>query len=388
MARQTSRKILIVDDDRAIRALLSALLRRDHELAEAENGTEALRVTRSFQPDVILLDVTMPGIDGYETCRCLKSAPLEKSPHVIIISAKSSREDQLHAYEVGADDYVVKPIDPNELQSRVQLHFRLRDAEIEADTIRRELASHHADLRRLAEERTQDIMAMQDVAVFTLAKITECRDSDTGQHVVRMRAYSQILAEQLRLDSPYADQIDNRFLEDLYRSSPLHDIGKVGIRDSILLKPGELTEEEFEIMKRHAVIGANILDEAMVHSRCAGFLAMGAVIARFHHERWDGSGYPAGLVREEIPLPARIVSVADVYDALTSARPYKEAFLPDHAKKIIEVGAGSQFDPVVVEAFQRRFDDFLRVQAEHSDQETTVVGAMAFLEREIACLMD
>jgi putative two-component system response regulator len=328
----------------------------------------------------------MPGIDGFETCRRIKAGPLGKSLHVIIVSAKSSREDQLHAYDVGADDYVVKPIDRHELQSRVQLHFRLRDTVAQAETIQTELATRHADLRRMAAERTQEILATQDVAVFAMAKVTECRDNETGQHLVRMRAYSQTLAEQLRRDSPYAEMIDSRFLHDLYRSSPLHDIGKVGICDSILLKPGRLTEEEFEIMKRHSVIGANVLDEAMLNSRCAGFLAMGAVIARFHHERWDGKGYPAGLVGLETPLPARIVAVADVYDALTSVRPYKDAFPADTAKAIIEEGAGTQFDPVVVQAFQARFEDFLEVQARYGDDQETVVGAMAFLELQLAHL--
>jgi putative two-component system response regulator len=381
---QTTRKILIVDDDRAFRALIVALLRPEYDLAEAESGAEALHVVASFRPDLVLLDVAMPGIDGFETCRRIKAGALGKSVHVIIISAKSSRADQLHAFEVGADDYVVKPIDRHELRARVQLHFRLRDTVAQAERIQAELASRHADLRRLAAERTQEILATQDVAVFAMAKVTECRDTETGQHLVRMRAYAQTLAEELRRGSPYADMIDDRFLDDLYRSSPLHDIGKVGICDAILLKPGQLTREEFETMKRHTVIGANVLDEAMLQSRCAGFLAMGAVIARFHHERWDGTGYPAGLIGPETPLPARIVAVADVYDALTSVRPYKEALPPDTARALVEEGAGTQFDPVVVQAFSARFSDFLQIQVRHGDSHETVVGAMAFLECQLA----
>ena len=377
---KASRKILIVDDDRAFRALLEVLLRQDYELAEAKNGAQALRVAETFCPDLVLLDVSMPGIDGFETCRRLKANPHGSQLHVIIVTAKSSREDQLQAYEAGADDYVVKPLDRHELQSRVQLHFRLRDSINQANTIRGELASRHADLRRMADERTQEIVATQDVAVFTLAKITECRDNETGQHLVRMRAFAQIIAEQLRRDSPYAESIDNRFLDDLFRSSPLHDIGKVGICDSILLKPGRLTDEEFEIMKRHTIIGANILDEAIMHSQCAGFLGLGSVIARFHHERWDGKGYPAGLVGEEIPLPARIVSVADVYDALTTERPYKAAFPARRSRKIIEAGSGTQFDPIVVEAFRQRYDDIFDIQERYRDNPDLVVGADSFVD--------
>ena len=224
-------------------------------------------------------------------------------------------------------------------------------------------------------------MKVQDTAVFTLAKISEARDNETGEHLIRMRSYSQILAEQLRDDSPYAEQVDDRFLEDLYRSRPLHDIGKVGITDEILLKPGKYTAEEFEAMKRHTVIGANILDEAVWQHPGGGFFAMAAIIARFHHERFDGSGYLAGLVGEEIPLPARIVAVADVYDALTSSRPYKGAFPSDQANRMIEEESGKHFDPVVVQAFQSRFDEFVGIQDQFLATEPFTVGAISFSEQ-------
>jgi putative two-component system response regulator len=199
-----------------------------------------------------------------------------------------------------------------------------------------------------------------------------------------MRAYSQILAEELAREGPYADQISGQFLDDLYRSSPMHDIGKVGIRDEILLKPGRLTPAEFETMQQHSVIGANILDQAVARLRGGGFLAMAALIARFHHERFDGTGYPAGLVGQEIPLPARIVAVADVYDALTSVRPYKPAYPTNEAKSIIRRDSGRHFDPVIVEVFCQRFDDFLRAQEEAVDDFSISYGAMAFREYDLA----
>lgn len=213
-----------------------------------------------------------------------------------------------------------------------------------------------------------------------MAAIAEFRDEDTGEHLLRMRDYTHILAEQLSRESPYADQISPQFLSDLCRSSLLHDIGKVGISDAILLKPGRLTPEEFETMKRHTVMGANILDRAAIGLPGGGFLAMAAVIARFHHERFDGTGYLAGLIGEEIPLPARIVALADVYDALTSPRPYKPPYSAVDAKAMIERESGRHFDPVIVEAFRVRFDDFRRVR-ERNDAQPVALGAVSFQQQ-------
>ncbi len=378
-----SRKILIVDDDDAFRRLLVTLLRDDGQLETAASGEEALEIVSRFLPDLILLDIMMPGIDGYETCRRLKAGPPSERAHVIMVSAKSSREEQARAFEVGADDYIVKPIDPQELRSRVQLHFRLCEALSTVESVQTKIESHDSIIKRMAERRAREIVDTQDIAVFTLAKVSEFRDRETGDHLIRMRSYSQLLAERLTPSGPYTDQIDKTFLDDLYRSSLLHDIGKIGISDAILLKPGRLTPDEFEIMKQHSVIGANILDQAITRSQCGGFLAMAAAIARFHHERFDGTGYPAGLQGEEIPLPARIVAVADVYDALTSARPYKRAFSAEDSREMILCESGRHFDPVIVEAFRECFDDFLKIR-EQSDEQPETVGAMAFVEHELA----
>jgi putative two-component system response regulator len=380
--QHASKKILIVDDDEAIRRLLRGLLQSEFDLAEAANGQQALGMLPGFLPDLVLLDVMMPGIDGYEICRRIKAR--DSDVQIVMISAMSSPEQQLRAFAVGADDYVIKPFDSQDLRARVRLHFRLREATAGASAIRAEIESHNSQLRELAEQHTRDVIAIQDTAVFTLAKVAESRDQETGGHLTRMRAYSQILGEELAREGPYADQISGPFLDDLYRSSPLHDIGKVGIRDEILLKPGRLTPEEFETMQQHAVIGANILDQAVARLRGGGFLAMAALIARFHHERFDGAGYPAGLVGLEIPLPARIVAVADVYDALTSVRPYKPAYPTNEAKAIIRRDSGRHFDPVIVEAFCRRFDDFLWAQEEAVDDFPISFGAMAFREYDLA----
>jgi putative two-component system response regulator len=378
----TRSRILIVDDDPAIRRLLGAVLQRDYTLEQAFTGQEALAILPAFAPDLVLLDIVMPGMDGYEVCRRIKAG--QREVQIVMVSAMFSAGQQLRAFEAGADDYLVKPFDPQDLRARVRLHFQLREATAGAAAIRAEIESHNSQLRKLAERHTRDVIAVQDAAVFTLAKVAESRDQKTSGHLTRIRAYSQILGEELAREGPYADQISGRFLDDLYRSSPLHDIGKVGIRDEILLKPGRLTPEEFETMQQHTVIGANILDQAVARLQGGGFLAMAALIARFHHERFDGAGYPAGLVGREIPLPARIVAVADVYDAVTSVRPYKPAFPADEAKAVILRDSGRHFDPAIVEAFHRRFDDFLRAQEEAMDDFPISYGAMAFREYDLA----
>jgi putative two-component system response regulator len=217
-------------------------------------------------------------------------------------------------------------------------------------------------LDSLVQERTAQIAETRDIAMFVLASLAESRDPETGEHLERIRSYCHILAEELRNNSPYAEWIDDKFVQDLYRSSPLHDLGKVGIPDCVLLKPGSLTDGEFEIMKQHSLIGAEALSRTIRTVTSAGFLEMAADIARYHHEKFNGTGYPDGLKGKEIPLSARIVSLADVYDALTSSRIYKPAFRPEIAYMMICQEREKQFDPVIVDAFIARYDDFLQVR--------------------------
>ncbi len=376
MANDAAKRILIVDDDPSFRRLLTRTLQNDYVLEEAGNGNEALGRIAALEPGLVLLDIVMPGIDGRETCRRVKAS--WPKTRVIMVSARSSSQEQMRAFEAGADDYVVKPFDPPDFCARVRLHFQLREALAGAAAIRSEIESRNLLLRQEARRHTQDMIALQDIAVFTLAKVAESRDQEMGGHLSRMRAYSQILAEELARGEPYAAEIDARFLEDLYRSSPLHDIGKVGIPDSILLKPGPLTTDEFAVMQQHAVMGANILDEAVTRCPGGGFLEMAALIARYHHERFDGNGYPLGLSGRQIPLAARIVAVADVYDALTSVRPYKGAIAEQEAKMIVRRDSGRHFDPVVVEAFLRRFEDLVLVRQEANQDIALVYGASSF----------
>ncbi len=355
------KRILIVDDSETNVEVLQELLEDEYELATAATGEECLERMKTFGPDLVLLDVMMPGIDGCETCRQVKSAPGGELTQVILVSAKAATNERLEGYEAGADDYIVKPFDHDELLAKVKVQFRLRHTLLELAKARSLLAAHNVELEALVRQRTADTVATRDVAVFALAKLAESRDPETGEHLERMRAYTQILAEQLAAEGPYAEHIDQTFLDNLYRSSPLHDIGKVGVPDAILLKPGRLSDSEFGIMKRHALIGAEALESAVGHAGSGDFLAMGADIARAHHERFDGSGYPLGLSGQDIPLAARIVALADVYDALTSVRVYKAAFEPEVGRLMIEQDSGKHFDPAVVEAFLARWEDFLEI---------------------------
>ena len=354
-------RILVVDDDRTSRALLMGLLGKTHQVVTAASGEDALVLAARQTPALVLLDIQMPGIDGYETCRRLRETLSRENVQIIMVSAVSSEEEQVRAFQAGADAYLVKPIDPPVLRSQVRLHFRLRAAMARVASAEPDSPAPDGKLARLVEERNRQIDAMQDVAVFALARLAESRDEDTGEHVLRVRDYCQALAEQLRQGSPYAREISEQFLSDLYRSTPLHDIGKVGISDAILFKPGRLTPEEFEIVKMHTVLGGRVLEDVVLHSESGSFLEMAVTIARHHHERFDGSGYPSGLKGEAIPLPARIVALADVFDALTSVRPYKPAYAADHARRLVCEDSGKHFDPVVVSAFKAVFTKFVDI---------------------------
>jgi putative two-component system response regulator len=352
-------RILLVDDSEINLRLLEKLFRDDYELARSFSGEECLEKLRDFEPDLVLLDIMMAGMDGYETCRRIKSSPVGKFTQVILVSAKATTAERLKGYEVGADDYIVKPFDNDELRAKVRINFRLHATIEELWSASRKGQEFSAELERMVEERTVEVAATREIAIFSLAKLAESRDPETGEHLERMRNYSRILAEELGQRGPYREQVMGTFAEDIYQSSPLHDIGKVGIPDAILLKPGRLTTEEFAIMKTHTIIGYQSLMQTARHSDYGSFLKMAIDITRYHHERFNGGGYPDGLAGQQIPLSARIVALADVYDALTSARVYKQAYDREKARQIIEAESGQHFDPAIVEAFRASYDKFL-----------------------------
>ncbi len=370
-------RILIIDDAELSREVLDKVLRDEYELEFAENGEEGLAKLDWFSPDIVLLDIMMPGLDGYEVCRRIKASPVGDFTQIIIVSAKTSTEERLLGFKAGADGYVAKPFDADELLATIQVHLRLRHAQEQLWQANNQLQQFNTQLEEVIRRRSAEVVATRDITIFALAKLAESRDPETGEHLDRIRRYSRLLAELLAEDSAYSDRIDDAFIKGIYQASPLHDIGKVGIPDAILLKPGRLTFEEFEIMKQHVVIGYETLCEAAAQGPSGGFLDMAAEVARHHHEKFDGTGYPDGLAGEEIPLSARIVAVADVFDALTSARVYKPAFDPGVAKALIEKESGGHFDPEIVKAFRRGYDQFLEIWSKSPRRKT--VAADQFL---------
>ncbi|MGE4345468.1 MAG: HD domain-containing phosphohydrolase [Geoalkalibacter sp.] len=337
--------IMVIDDTPANLKLLEQMLHgRGYRVMEFPRGDMALKAAAKNPPDLILLDIMMPEMDGFEVCRRLKADKKLKDIPVLFISALDDTESKLQAFSEGGVDYVAKPFQEAEVLARVKTHLELW-------RMRRELEIYSHHLEDLVREKVQEISDSQLATIVAVSKLAEYRDDETGQHIERTRTFCRMLARKLRKNRRYAQSITDAFIENIYHAAPLHDIGKVGIPDNILLKPGKLTPEEFEIMKTHTTIGANTLQAVRARYPKNAFINMGIAIARSHHEKWDGSGYPDGLSGEDIPLSARIMALADVYDALRSKRPYKEAFSREKARTIIEEGAGTHFDPVVVEAF-------------------------------------
>ena len=292
-------RILVVDDNVDNLQILEESLCDAFEVKCATSGAEALCIAAEFHPNVVLLDLMMPGLDGRGTCRLLRAQPELRNAKIVMVSARSDIAERLAAYEAGAVDYIAKPFDSREILAKVGTW---------TDMIRKqEVESIWEDL-----EQTRNGIGQ------ALTSLVEFRDTETGDHLIRMRWYSQLLAEQLAIAGPYAEQIDETFLRTLYCASPLHDVGKVAIDDAVLRKPGRLTISEFEIIKRHTIVGSDILSRAATDMRGAEYLDMAIAVARHHHERFDGSGYPDGLAGQAIPLAVHIVSVADVFDALTS----------------------------------------------------------------------
>lgn len=349
-------RLIVVENSQTTRDQLRATLSLNHDVLTLADGSELPQAIEQFRPELVLLDFHLPDAQAIEICHAIRRQYPDRQIQLLILGQGMDEAQRLHAFAAGADDIIDKSISQLELNAKIDVLMRLRNAMVRATSAERKLEGYTRELERIVEKRSLAVQATQDIAVFALAKLADSRDTETGEHLVRMRAYSQMIAEQLRDGSPYQNEIDDQFLHDLYRSSPLHDIGKVGISDSILLKPGRLTPEEHDAMKQHVRIGAETLEEAASSGQGGSFFHMAAQIARYHHERWDGNGYLDGLSGKDIPLAARIVGVADVFDALTSKRVYKEAFPLEKARELIVEGRGTQFDPIVVEAFLHCFD--------------------------------
>ena len=360
--------VLAVDDLRENTDLLRAFLKpKGFHVTAAFSGAEALAAVEASPPDVILLDLMMPDMNGYEVCRRVKQDPVTRHVPVIVITGLAEREANIQAVEAGADDFLLKPFDSLLLEARIRSCLRSKILQDQIITYQEQLVQSNQHLEQCVEERTAQLARTQQVAVFSLAKLAESRDTETGEHLERMRCYAREVALYLLNKGEHPEMGDESFVDALFQSSPLHDIGKVGIPDRILLKPGKLTSDEFAIMKSHTLIGGDTLRAADIEAGKNSFLAMGRDIAYFHHERWDGTGYPMGLKGEEIPLAARIVAVGDVYDALTSKRPYKRAFSHKESRDLIVAGKGTHFDPCVVDAFIACEETILKIRAQFRD---------------------
>ena len=360
-ATDRRKRVLVIDDDDVTRTITQALVRTlGHEAEAARDGVEGLAKLR-LDIDLVLLDVVMPLMDGFEVCRRIRRDPRGRDVPVVMVTSQASREDRLLAVEAGANDFIAKPVDEAELRVRSASLLKMKDA---LDALKR----YQTQLEEMVEQRTASLrQALEETAqaqrlayvaqletVERLAIVAEYKDKVTARHIRRMSEYCAAIARGLRLPPGEVELI--------LHASRMHDVGKIAVPDAILRKPSHLDEPEWRVMRRHPTIGSLILDNST-----SELLQAGRVIALCHHERWDGGGYPSGLAGEDIPLWGRICAVADVFDAVTSERPYKPAFPNDEAVRILREGRGSQFDPQVVDAFLERLDEILTIQSQYRD---------------------
>ena len=356
-------RILIVDDERVSRTVLAAALKDDNLIFLARSGAEALEQL-SLDPkfDLILLDVMMPDMDGYEVCRRLKANPATAGAPVIFLTAKAGADDEEYGLAVGAVDFIRKPIAPSVVLARVRTHLQIR-------TWQTFLEDKSAWLQSEVERRVNEVLRLQEASIRVMVSLAEFRDECTGNHIRRTQDYVRLLADCLSREERDRAFLSAEHIDQIAKAAPLHDIGKIAIPDYILLKQGRHTPEEFEIMKTHSVKGESMLLRSQHELGDENLMLLyAAQIARSHHERWDGSGYPDGLAGEAIPLPARLMAVADVYDALRSRRPYKRAFDHAEAYDILLQGRATHFDPLLIDAFIALETDFAEIAIKLADE--------------------
>ncbi len=361
--------ILVVDDAPENLTLMHGLLKDRYRVKVAHNGERALAVAGDTVPDLVLLDVDMPGMDGFEVCRRLKGDSRTSHVPVIFLTGHREIEDEQRGFDAGAVDYITKPISPPIVLARVRTHLRLKGV---ADFLK----DKNAFLKQEVDRRTREVQVIQDVTIMAMASLAETRDNETGNHIRRTQNYVRALARKLKPHPRFRAVLDNETIDLLFKSAPLHDIGKVGIPDAILLKPGKLTPQEFEIMKSHAILGRNAIAGAeRLLDTPSSFLRLAREIAHYHQEKWDGSGYPDGLAGDRIPVSARLMAVADVYDALISKRVYKPAFPHEKAVQIMREGRGTHFDPDICDAFLAIEQDFHAIAQRYADSDEEVARA-------------
>ncbi len=370
--------ILVVDDTPDNLALMRDLLKENYRVRVATGGEKALQIAASASPpDLILLDIMMPGLDGYEVCRQLKRNPATSDIPVIFLTAKVAQEDERMGLELGAADYITKPISPAVVLARVKNYLALKSV---SDYLRDQNEFLELEVAR----RTREVTAIQDVTILAMTSLAETRDSETGNHIRRTQHFVKALAEHLRHRPRFQAFLTDATIATLFKSAPMHDLGKIGIPDRILLKAGRLEPHEFAIMKTHTTLGRDAIQHAEeALGTNLSFLALAKAIALSHQEKWDGSGYPQGLVGDEIPIAARLMAVADVYDALTSRRVYKAAMPHEAAMAIMLDGRGTHFDAEMIEALVVIQDEFQAIASRFADTEMDIVRKQDAVTRAI-----
>jgi putative two-component system response regulator len=356
--------VLVVDDTPTNLSLMVGLLKDDYRVQAANSGDRALQIAKgAAKPDLILLDIMMPGLSGYDVCEQLKADPATRDIPIIFLTAMAGTEDERKGLAMGAVDFITKPVNPPVVMARVATHLHVKAS---SDFLK----DKNAYLETEVAKRTRELSAIQDVTILAMASLAETRDNDTGNHIRRTQHYILELARHLQHHPRFAQALSENTTQMLFKSAPLHDIGKVGIPDRILLKPGRFTPEEFEIMKTHTTLGRDAIVSAESQlGMDVEFLRCAKEIAYGHQEKWDGSGYPLGLSGEAIPLSARLMAVADVYDALISRRVYKEAMPHEQAMAIIAQGRGTHFDPDICDAALALSDAFHAIAMRYADSD-------------------
>ncbi|TXH87875.1 MAG: two-component system response regulator [Rhodoferax sp.] len=367
--------VLVVDDTPDNLSLMAGLLKDRYKVKVANNGEKALKIAQAEeQPDLILLDIMMPGLSGYEVCEILKKDPATRDIPIIFLTAMTATDDEKKGLELGAVDFITKPVNPPIVMARVATQLQVKVA---ADFLK----DQNQYLEQEVAKRTRELAAIQDVTILAMASLAETRDNDTGNHIRRTQHYMKLLADYLKPHPRFAHFLSDHTISMLFKSAPLHDIGKVGVPDRILLKPGRFEPHEFEIMKTHCKLGRDAIQHAEDQLGLeVEFLKFAKEIAYGHQEKWDGSGYPEKLAGEAIPISARLMAVADVYDALISRRVYKEGMPHEKAVAIIAEGRGSHFDPDITDAFLVLQDRFHAIAQQYADSDAELAHKAATLK--------
>jgi len=365
--KNTRYKIILVEDNAANLTMGRNLLRTFYEVYPAPSAAKLFQILENVTPDLVLLDIEMPEMNGYEAIKIMKADSRFSDIPVIFLTAMNDENSEMEGFDLGAADYIHKPFSGPLLLKRIANHLLIVEQKKDLLANQATLQDYADNLEINVREKTEEVLILQNAVLATVADLVEFRDKLTGGHITRTQLYLQTLIKQLTPDLTYAEEISKWNMHSFLHSAQLHDVGKIAIPDSILNKPGKLTTEEFEIMKTHVTFGVDVIEKIMSEIKNKhAFLHHALVVIGTHHEKWDGSGYPVGLKGLNIPIEGRLMSIVDVYDALISERPYKKAFTHDEACKIIEGGAGTHFDPVIVNVFQKVKDRFENIAQEYN----------------------